>query len=389
MSGMYPNNQTIEIFGEQVSWPGVDTTGKFTNGSFSNPMVKPSFIPAETMNLILDNLESIITKCGGTPNATSKTQIATLITSLISAKTIVMRDEHGRAQIAAPEALNDIARLADIKEAANKISPNGYGLYSEGRNLMTVLGVSTILEAIAALKTRCVGTFPNFSGLQIGDYIDGIDLSAIPAENGGTAGQPWNNSYKNNRIVLSAFNPYKGLGPYPTKNHIRFDFQNIILKKQMNAITEAGGYLVSDIKAFLEGVNGDGTGDKPGVTTAAVLNALKAQIGNCILPVWRYTYIGLGNSIKKTCLLFIPNETEIIGENADINVFNPDYYQPPLYRDSLLYRVKTYNGARESYFLANCYTNSNGYYFITDQCRLNMGPPENLLGISPAFCISN
>jgi hypothetical protein len=66
---------------------------------------------------------------------------------------------------------------------------------------------------MAALRARCNGTgVPDFSGLQIGDYLDGIDLSAIPAGNGGTAGQPWNNTYKNNRITLSAFNPYKGAG---------------------------------------------------------------------------------------------------------------------------------------------------------------------------------
>jgi hypothetical protein len=82
---MYPNNQDIEIFGEQVSWPGVDADGKFTNGSFDNPMAKPSFIPAETINLVLDNLQSIITKCGGTPNATGAAQIANLITHLATA----------------------------------------------------------------------------------------------------------------------------------------------------------------------------------------------------------------------------------------------------------------------------------------------------------------
>jgi hypothetical protein len=47
---MYPNNQTIEIFGEEVQWPGVDESGKFTNGSFTDPMVKPSFIGTRGCN---------------------------------------------------------------------------------------------------------------------------------------------------------------------------------------------------------------------------------------------------------------------------------------------------------------------------------------------------
>jgi hypothetical protein len=53
---------------------------------------------------------------------------------------------------------------------------------------------------------------PDFIGIEIGDYIDGIDLSAISAENGGDGGQAWNGTYKNNRIVIAGFNTYKGTG---------------------------------------------------------------------------------------------------------------------------------------------------------------------------------
>ena len=69
MGGMYPDNRTESVFGELVEWPGVDSeTGKFTNGDFSDPTKKPSFVPAETLNLILDNLASLITSLGGEPN---------------------------------------------------------------------------------------------------------------------------------------------------------------------------------------------------------------------------------------------------------------------------------------------------------------------------------
>ena len=68
MSGMFPENQVIEIFGEQLLWPGVGPNGKFTNGSFSDPLIKPSFIPAETINLIVDNLQNVIADAGLTPN---------------------------------------------------------------------------------------------------------------------------------------------------------------------------------------------------------------------------------------------------------------------------------------------------------------------------------
>ena len=79
MAGMYPDNQELSIFGEKVQWPGVDSSGKFTNGSFTDPLVKPSFIPAETINLILDNLSELIKKLGGTPNNKSTKQLAELL----------------------------------------------------------------------------------------------------------------------------------------------------------------------------------------------------------------------------------------------------------------------------------------------------------------------
>jgi hypothetical protein len=81
MAGMYPDNQSIEIFGEQVQWPGMDTSGKVTDGSFSNPLEKLSFIPAGTLNLILDNLAAFIIKMGGTPNNTGANQLETLFTA--------------------------------------------------------------------------------------------------------------------------------------------------------------------------------------------------------------------------------------------------------------------------------------------------------------------
>jgi hypothetical protein len=114
MSGMFPDNQAIEIFGEQVQWPGVDENGKFTNGSFTDPMVKPSLIPAETINLILNNLEEFIKKCGGTPDSTTVLQLADLITSQPQANKIIQRDAWGRAQVAEPAAADDIARKAEV-----------------------------------------------------------------------------------------------------------------------------------------------------------------------------------------------------------------------------------------------------------------------------------
>jgi hypothetical protein len=181
-------------------------------------MVKPSFIPAETINLIFDNLSAIIQKCGGTPNATSLSQIADLITHLAAAKALVMRDEHGRAKVGAPEADNDIARKAEVDaalEAARahtdsaaavldqsiadvRNAQTGYALYEGGRDLLSLFGVSTVPEVMAILHDRCNDEGrPNFDGLFIGDYVD---IPSLIID--GT-------TYANQRILLSGFNHYK------------------------------------------------------------------------------------------------------------------------------------------------------------------------------------
>jgi hypothetical protein len=150
---MYPNNQALEIFGEQVQWPGVGADGKFHNGDFNDPQSPPCYVPAESINLILDNLTALITKCGGTPDSVSPSQLADLVTHLAGASKLIMRDAHGRAKVAAPVAADDIARLAEITASREAIegaladwrhgietevaqagnSPTGYGLYREGR----------------------------------------------------------------------------------------------------------------------------------------------------------------------------------------------------------------------------------------------------------------
>lgn len=79
MAGMYPDNKEVKIFGQDVSWPGLNAEGKFTNGDFNDPLIKPSFIPAETINLILDNLSKVIKLSGETPNNIGTEQLADAI----------------------------------------------------------------------------------------------------------------------------------------------------------------------------------------------------------------------------------------------------------------------------------------------------------------------
>ena len=406
MGGMYPNNQDIEIFGEQVSWPGVDASGKFTNGSFTDPMVKPSFIPAETVNLILDNLSALIEKCGGVPNATGGGQLAGIASYLAEAQKIVRRDGAGRAKVAAPSEPDDIARLAEVSAAVERLrelehavahmqepdysaTPNGYGMYKNGRDLFGVLGVSTITDAMQALSERCNGEgVADFRGLQIGDYIDGLDLSGIPAEGGGDAGQPWNDGYKNNRIVISGLNTYKGIGDTENRrNHVMFTFRNIPLRKRMNPTnTSAGGYPSSELRAFLEGANGNGTGGLTGVTSAAFLNVLRNQIGDRIL-----TLRLARDSAWNNYTLFPPSELEVVGSpnygtdgrerwNTNIHL--------PIFSHSSFYRIKRYNGVRSWWWLSSPAASAGVFAGINYNGISTNGIASSLGGCAPAFCVA-
>jgi hypothetical protein len=268
-----------------------------------------------------------------------------------------------------------------------------------GRNLLTVLGVQSIQAAMDALSVRCNGTgTPNFRGLMIGDYLDGIDLSAIPAENDGDAGQAWNASYLNNRIVLSGFNTYKGEGNLQvTKNHLLFTFRNIPLKKRMNPTdTCIGGYAVSEIRAFLEGANGDGTGDYAGettVTTAAFLNALKAQLGaGHILPVSRLLSTRPTSDDKWDrfiCSLFLPSEHEIYGGTLRGNSMYDNGLKVhfPIYQKASTYRTKKYNGVRSWHWLCSPYLSSAIRFCSFDNAGTSPSAVASTLGgCSPVFC---
>jgi len=378
MSGMYPNNQEIEVFGEQVSWPGVDASGKFTNGSFTDPMVKPSFIPAETINLVLDNLESVIRKCGETPNATGTSQIADLMKPEAVEKSIVMRDENGRAKVAAPEAEDDIARLAEVTAEAKKqfYIITSHGDSREGRNLFDVLHVGSAPELALKLEERADGISknPNFSGLLIGDYVDGIDLIS------GSLNVSWNNTYKNNRIVLSGFNQYKGCGDTENrKNHFLFTFKDCPLSKRMNATNDnTGGYNLTEMRTFL---NSD------------FKNALVAAFGGeFIFPVRRLLDNGT-DWAWITDTVFLPTEYEVLGAPvwSQVGYGGGFQCQFPIFQNSCEYLVKRLNGSRTSYWLASRYPGSSANFVVISYGGYsgNGGNASAVLGCAPAFCVAS
>ena len=118
MAGMYPTNKEISSFGKTVKFPGVDESGKFTNGDFSNPDIPPSFLDANTINLVIDNLNALIAHLGGNANNTDGEQLKKVFSITAEANKAIKRDSEGRAKVAAPVEDDDIARKAEIDAEA-------------------------------------------------------------------------------------------------------------------------------------------------------------------------------------------------------------------------------------------------------------------------------
>lgn len=75
----------------------------------------------------------------------------------------------------------------------------------------------------------------NFRGLRLGDYLDLPEIVMGYERGGGNAigglnkeTQSFNSTYKNTRIIIAAFNPYKNADN--KKDHILFTFRNCIGK---------------------------------------------------------------------------------------------------------------------------------------------------------------
>jgi hypothetical protein len=260
-----------------------------------------------------------------------------------------------------------------------------------GRNLMTTFGKANIAELMTALRSRCNGTgTPNFSDILIGDYIDltmGLTIDGVS--------YPWNATYKNLRIVVSGFNTYKGAGDTEnTKNHILFTFRNIVTKRRMNPANDnAGGYPASEMRAWLEGSNGNGTGDYPGggVTTAAFLTGLKAAIGDYLYPIRKYHSIK-GAGAWGTYTLWLPTEIEVFGYQTfgdETNQYNTDV-QFPIFQQSTDYRIKRYNGSRSWWWKSTPHASSAaGFCGVSSHGGASYYSASSADGgAAPAFCVA-
>jgi hypothetical protein len=250
-----------------------------------------------------------------------------------------------------------------------------------GRNLLTVLGVSTISAAMAAIRTRCNGTgVPDFSGIMIGDYIDGLNLSGITAPTSGTASAAWNDTNKNNRIVVSGFNTYKGAGSTEnTQNHILFTFRHCIALGRMNSTdTNANGFNGSEIKTWLDG---------------AFKTGLESQIGaGYVYPIQKMQSRKSSNSWD-TVNCWLPTEVEVFGCQVMGDELTAGRsgtpIQLPIYQRSYEYRIKRWNGNRYYYWLGTPYaSNTSDFCGVSTIGSVNGNSASgSYYGVSPAFCV--
>jgi hypothetical protein len=285
-----------------------------------------------------------------------------------------------------------------------------------GRDLRLVFGIAStnpavyIPQIMAEIRRRCNNNgeidntiIPDFRGLEVGDYIDGLDLSGIVAPTGGTAPQAWNSTYKNNRIVIAGFNTYKGAGDTEnSKNHIVFVFRNVIVKGRVNATNNnAGGYPASEIRQWLEGAEGDGSGP-----FAAGLKAALAGGGpeNYLYTI-RKAHSTKSNQAWNSFTAWLPSELEVEGypTYGDEGVYiaaiasgpasragwNTNV-QLPIYQKSYSYRIKRFNGSRTWSWLMTPTAHTASYF-----CAIINGGDFNGNnashangGISPAICVA-
>lgn len=176
---MYPDEQTVVIYGEEVSYPGLKN-GKFTSGNPADPADKPSFIPAETINLLIDNIAAFITLLGGVPDNANVNQIASVFFNTVASKIEIVAEA-----ALARNAANLLSGLIPLDRYLNsnvltklkEVDGPGSGLDAE---FMSGLGIGINGEAGLAVNTS-----PVYNQIKIGSVkAYGPTAAGIPPLSG-------------------------------------------------------------------------------------------------------------------------------------------------------------------------------------------------------------
>jgi hypothetical protein len=262
-----------------------------------------------------------------------------------------------------------------------------------GRDLRDVLGITAIdpvlyiPQIMAELQMRCsVGHPEGLSGLEVGDYIDGLDLSGISTDGiwYGTIPQDWYYPYKNNRIVIAGFNTYRNVNWESSSNHIVFTFRNSIAYGIINEYVGTLWYMNTAIHNYLEN---------------RVAPRLEQLFSINISSVGRRIPYGDSEMQWAHCKLFLPTEEEVFGSRFVGKDFIDDglKIQLPIYAKSLTYRIKKYNGWSCGWWLATklrryfydfeSFDEDKYYVLVHDEGFPEFQSVNNYHGISPVFCI--
>jgi hypothetical protein len=251
------------------------------------------------------------------------------------------------------------------------------------QNLLTVLGVSNITDAVDELHARLNNGGsgnPYLGGLKLGMYLD------IPSLNDGSSTINKNESYQNLRLRIAGFNHYKD--SYNTKNHIVFEFKHIPVTKQMRTDnTNDGGYPKVTgtvvLKPYLEG---------------DFLTGLKAALGitsgktDYIYTVRRKVTQGQNGAWTKSnfdAAIFPPCEKEVFGTNTyGDSTTEADLTQLPIYARGQT-KVKNYNGTANGWWEGSPYGSTvTGFCSVSSAGNANYYYASNTYGCSPCFCLS-
>ncbi|GHV20769.1 hypothetical protein FACS189494_05170 [Spirochaetia bacterium] len=169
MANLYPDEQTLSIFGENVSWPGLDQNGKFTNGSFDNPLVKPSFFPAQTVNLILDNLAAAIAAAGFNPNNADADQLKKVfaVKANLASPTFTGTPKVPSKTSAAANDGTLIATEAQVNLKANLASPTFTGTPKVPNKTSAAANDGTLIATEAQVNLKANLASPSFTGTPV------------------------------------------------------------------------------------------------------------------------------------------------------------------------------------------------------------------------------
>ena len=268
-------------------------------------------------------------------------------------------------------------------EGGNGVLGDGDNTTISEENLLTVLGVSTVAEAIEELHLRInnkVSGNAYLGGLKLGMYLD------LPSLNDGSDTLTHDATYQNLRIRIAGFNHYKNA--QNTWNHIVFEFKHIPIKKQMRTDnTNDDGYPKSTgtvvLKPYLEG---------------GFLTGLKAALGitgdktDYIRPVRRNVTQGQNGAWTKTAFdaaIFLPCEKEVFGTNAyGDETTEADLAQLPIYVQGQT-KIKKCNGSTERWWVGSPGKSTSQYFCLVNTSGNSSATwPDATVGCSPCFPLS-